>query len=138
MGRSHFLAFYGWSQNCHSTGGYVIQMLMYYNEHIIRIKVYWKSNLLDLCFQLVYVISSGYVILLKVVPCPLPSYFTYISNSHTLIYSIPIYILICMLYMGIHMDFHYHGLVKPVPQQHSLHLSYHVMLAISNHTRHKL
>ena len=40
--------------------------------------------------------SYPQAILLKVVPCPLPSYFTYISNSHRLIYSIHIYILMCM------------------------------------------
>ena len=30
--------------NGHGTGGCVIQ-LMYYNEHIMRLKVYWKLNI---------------------------------------------------------------------------------------------
>ena len=51
---AHFLNFYGWPQNCHGTGGCVIQqMLMYYNERIMRLKVYWKSNLPPSWTQLV-------------------------------------------------------------------------------------
>ena len=49
---THFLTFYGWPQNCHGTGGCVIQ-LMYYNERIMRLKVYWESNLLSSWTQLV-------------------------------------------------------------------------------------
>ena len=37
---THFLAFYGQPWNCHGACGCVIShMLMYYNEHIIRLKV---------------------------------------------------------------------------------------------------
>ena len=78
---THFLAFYGWPQNCHGTGGCVTQlMLIYYNEHIMRLKVPWKSNLPPSRTQSVltsFVMYYGYVILLKVVPCPLPSCFTW-------------------------------------------------------------
>ena len=41
---AHFLTFNGWPQYCHGGDEYVIQMLMYYNEHIIRLKVYWNST----------------------------------------------------------------------------------------------
>ena len=44
---THFLIFDGRPWNCHGAGGCVIwHMLMYYNERIMRLKVYWKSNLL--------------------------------------------------------------------------------------------
>ena len=43
---THFLTYYGWTQNCHGAGGCVIQMLTYYNEHIMSLKVYWKSTCL--------------------------------------------------------------------------------------------
>ena len=43
----HFLAFYDQPQNGHGAGGCVIKTLTYYNEHIMRFKVLWKSNLLS-------------------------------------------------------------------------------------------
>ena len=43
---AHFWTIYGWPGNCHGTCGYVIYMLMYYNEYIMRFKAYWKLNLL--------------------------------------------------------------------------------------------
>ena len=44
---AHFLAFYGQPQNCHGAGRCVTQlMLMYYNGHMIRLKVHWKSDIL--------------------------------------------------------------------------------------------
>ena len=52
--------------------------LVYYNKHIMRLKVYWKSNLLPSQTKLVQTslfMSYGQVILLKVVHCPLPSCF---------------------------------------------------------------
>ena len=43
---AHFLTFYGWPQNCHGARGCVIShILMFYNECIMRLKVYWRSNL---------------------------------------------------------------------------------------------
>ena len=59
--------------------GVSFSMLMYYNEHIMRVIVYWKLHLLPSWTQLVltsfcHVLNSS-VILLKVVPCPLPSCF---------------------------------------------------------------
>ena len=50
-------------------------MLMHCNECIWRLKVYWLSNLLPSWTYLVpiiYVMSSGYVILLKVMPASFP------------------------------------------------------------------
>ena len=52
--------------------------LMYYNECTMKFKVYWKLNLLAIFYligsnQFFFHILNGYVILLKVVPCPLPS-----------------------------------------------------------------
>lgn len=114
-------------------------MLMYYNEHVTRIKFYRKSNLLDLgpiCFQLVYVISPGYFFKGCALP-PALLFHIYIQSPYINIFHT--YIRSYMyVYMGIHMDFHYHGLVKPVPQQHNLHLSYRGMLAMSNRARHRL
>ena len=52
--------------------------LVYYNKHMMRLKVYWKSILLPSQTQLVQTslcMSYGQVILLKVVPCPLLSCF---------------------------------------------------------------
>ena len=43
---AHFLTIYGWPGNCHGTCEYVIYMLMYYNEYIMRFKTYRKLNLL--------------------------------------------------------------------------------------------
>lgn len=40
---AHFLLFYV-NQNCNGTGGPVIE-LIYYSEHILRLKVHWKSDL---------------------------------------------------------------------------------------------
>ena len=51
---AHFLTFYGWPWNCHCIGECVIQ-LMYYSEHILRLKLCWKSNLLVSWTQLVLI-----------------------------------------------------------------------------------
>ena len=50
---AHFLAFHGWPQNCHGAGGCVIQLLMYYNERIMRLKVHRKQDYLPSWTQLV-------------------------------------------------------------------------------------
>ena len=69
--------------------GVSFSMLMYYSMHIMRLKVHWKWNvppswtkwvLTNFCHAL------QYVILLKVVPCPLPFCFRrdlkeYIADS---------------------------------------------------------
>ena len=52
--------------------------LVYCNKHIVRLKAHWKSVLLPSQTQSVQTslfMSYGQVILLKVVPCPLPSCF---------------------------------------------------------------
>ena len=56
----------------------LFNLLMYYNECTMKFKVYWKLNLLAIFYligsnQFFFHILNGYVILLKVVPCPLPS-----------------------------------------------------------------
>ena len=58
---------------------------MYYNKCITSLRLYWKSNLPPSWTYLVLTslfifMSCGYVRLLKVVPCPLPSRF--IMNGH--------------------------------------------------------
>ena len=80
---TRFLAFYGRHQNCHGSCGCVIQ-LMYYNEHIMRLKVYWKSNLLPSWTQLVLTslcLSKWLSHSLSVVICSLPSYFSLLPFS---------------------------------------------------------
>ena len=49
---AHFLTFYVQPQNCHGAGVCVIQIPMCYNEHIMKLKVHWKSNLLLSWIQL--------------------------------------------------------------------------------------
>ena len=84
---AHFLAFCGQPRNCHGTCGCGVSfsMLMYYNEHIMRLKVYWKLNLPPSWTYAVLTsfccILNSCVILLKVVPCPLPSCFSSRSLS---------------------------------------------------------
>ena len=92
---THILAFYGprpW--NCHGACRYAvyhananynanyIANYMLITMSIMRLKVYWKSNLPPSWTQLVLTslccIFKGFVILLKVVPCPLPSCFKFI------------------------------------------------------------
>jgi len=41
---AHFLTFYGW-HSVMAPMGVSLSMLMYYNEHIMRLKVYWKLHL---------------------------------------------------------------------------------------------
>ena len=58
--------------------GVLCNLLMDYNECAMRFKVYWKLILLAILYligsnQFFFHILNGYVILLKVVPCPLPS-----------------------------------------------------------------
>jgi len=59
-------------------------MLVYYNEHVMRLKVYWKLNLPPSWTQLV-VTSLCHVLwlyhFLKVVSCPLPSCFKVILGD---------------------------------------------------------
>ena len=43
-----FLAFYGQSCDCHEAVGVMCYMVMCYNEHIMRLKFYWKSDLPNL------------------------------------------------------------------------------------------
>lgn len=37
---THFLAIYSQTQNCHGSCGYVLNLLMYYDEYVIRLKVH--------------------------------------------------------------------------------------------------
>ena len=60
--------------------GVSFSMQKYCNEHMMRLSVYWKLNLLPSWTQLVltffFLSCSMVVILLKDMPCPLPSCFT--------------------------------------------------------------
>ena len=38
--------FFGYPMNCLGTSGMSVSMLIYYNEHKMRLKFYWKSDLL--------------------------------------------------------------------------------------------
>ena len=73
--------------------------LMYYTEHIMRIKVFWKSNLLPSWTQLVLRSLScpmAIIILLNVVPCLLPSCFNMIREFDYL------FIYLFLAALGIH------------------------------------
>ena len=48
LGHCPLFTFYGWLHNCHGAGGCVIQpTLRYYNECIMKLKVYCELNLLS-------------------------------------------------------------------------------------------
>ena len=82
-----FLFFY---QKCQGTCECVIQMLMYYNELMMRLKVRWKSNLLDqVSSNQFYVLSSSK----KNVPFPLPSCSAWPQHSVPFPYLPPLYFL---------------------------------------------
>ena len=79
---------YSWPQNCHGVGGCVIYMLIYYNEHIMRFKVYWKLNIYHLglsWFYPVFVMSYATAffppVLTGLVCIPASHLFIVYSNS---------------------------------------------------------
>ena len=43
---AYFFVFFGYPLNCLGTSGMSVSMLIYYNERKMRLKFYWKSDLL--------------------------------------------------------------------------------------------
>ena len=87
---AHFLSFW-WPWNCHGARVYVIDhadvLQQAYTEAQGRLEVNLSTTLNLVGFQSVYVMFLGSVILLKVVPCPLPSCFKISSQTFFSIFS---------------------------------------------------
>ena len=70
---AHCLASDGWLQNCIGTCGCVIQMVMHYSEHMLKLRVHWK-----LCFPSSWAVLFGShpmaMPFFKGVPYQLPSW----------------------------------------------------------------
>lgn len=69
-----------------------LSLMMCYNESILRLKDLVEvdlSTILDLLGSNHYVVSSGYVTLVKFVPCPLPSSFS--ASYRHLTFEPPLY-----------------------------------------------
>ena len=70
---AHCLASDGWLQNCVGTCGCVIQMVMHYNERMLKLRVHWK-----LCFPSSWAVLFGShpmaMPFFKGVPYQLPSW----------------------------------------------------------------
>ena len=89
---SHFLSFYGWPWKYVTAGciiqcavSFVLHVPLCYSAYIMKLEVSWRSTLPPSWTQLVLTsfcdILNGYAILLKIVPCHLPSHFSeYISQ----------------------------------------------------------